>query len=100
MKTRRKSLQAKNDSFNYSSALLTQGVEFLKLALKIYSITLVSLMKIQREMPREQDLVYPYEKNIIEHMGGSVNVKSTLGIGTSFIFNIKTKCIVMPVKIK
>ena len=33
-------------------------------------------------------------------MGGSVKVESKLGVGTSFVFNIKTNCIVMPIKIK
>lgn len=31
-------------------------------------------------------------KQIIEQMGGSVHVQSTLGVGTQFIINIKTKC--------
>lgn len=31
-------------------------------------------------------------KKIIEQMGGNVEVKSTLGVGTSFIINIKTQC--------
>ena len=31
-------------------------------------------------------------KKIIEQMGGKVTVESTLGVGTSFIINIKTKC--------
>ena len=32
-------------------------------------------------------------KQIIEQMGGSVTVQSELGKGTTFIINIKTKCI-------
>lgn len=31
-------------------------------------------------------------KQIIEQMGGSVQVYSKIGVGTSFILNIKTKC--------
>lgn len=31
-------------------------------------------------------------KQIIEKMGGSVEVKSQLGVGSQFIINLKTKC--------
>ena len=31
-------------------------------------------------------------KQIIEKMGGSVEVKSQLNVGTQFIINLKTKC--------
>jgi len=31
-------------------------------------------------------------KQIIEKMGGSVEVKSELNVGTQFIVNVKTKC--------
>ena len=31
-------------------------------------------------------------KNLIEGMGGSVSVKSKLGIGTDFIINFRTSC--------
>jgi signal transduction histidine kinase len=31
-------------------------------------------------------------KQIIEKMGGSVEVKSELNVGTQFIINVKTKC--------
>jgi hypothetical protein len=33
-------------------------------------------------------------KNIIEKMGGNVNVTSKLGIGTTFNLNLNTKCVV------
>jgi chemotaxis protein histidine kinase CheA len=32
-------------------------------------------------------------------MGGSVHVKSQIGVGTEFIINIKTHCIVKKVKL-
>ena len=35
-------------------------------------------------------------KQIIEKMGGSVDVKSQLGIGTQFIIDLKVKCKVKP----
>ena len=38
-------------------------------------------------------------KNIIEQMGGSVGVKSTIGEGSEFIINMKTVCQVKDVKI-
>ena len=39
-------------------------------------------------------------KNIIEEMGGSVDVKSKPKVGTEFILNIKTHCRVQAVKFK
>jgi signal transduction histidine kinase len=33
-------------------------------------------------------------KQIIEKMGGSVNVKSQLNVGSQFIINLKTKCLI------
>jgi signal transduction histidine kinase len=38
-------------------------------------------------------------KKIIEKMGGSVKVKSTPGVGTKFIINVKTKCQVQEYKL-
>jgi len=38
-------------------------------------------------------------KNIIEKMGGSVDVKSKLNKGTSFIIKLNSKCIVQKVKL-
>jgi signal transduction histidine kinase len=38
-------------------------------------------------------------KNIIEQMGGKVEVKSVLGQGTSFVINLKTHCIIRKVKV-
>lgn len=38
-------------------------------------------------------------KEIIEQMGGSVEVKNEIGKGTEFIINIKTKCKVKSVKL-
>jgi signal transduction histidine kinase len=37
-------------------------------------------------------------KQIIEKMGGSVEVKSQLGIGSQFIINLKTKCTINVMK--
>lgn len=39
-------------------------------------------------------------KNIIEEMGGSVEVKSKVGKGTEFRLNIKTHCLVRAVRFK
>lgn len=38
-------------------------------------------------------------KNIIEQMGGSVDVKSAIGEGTEFLINVKMHCIVQNVKV-
>lgn len=38
-------------------------------------------------------------KNIIEQMGGSVDVKSAIGEGTEFLINVKMNCIVQNVKV-
>ena len=38
-------------------------------------------------------------KNIIEKMGGNVNVTSKLGIGTTFHLNLSTKCVVQGTQI-
>ena len=38
-------------------------------------------------------------KHIIEQMGGSVDVRSQIGVGTTFQINIKTKCIVKSARI-
>ena len=38
-------------------------------------------------------------KNIIEKMGGSVQVKSKVGKGSTFSINLKTKCIQQPTRL-
>ena len=38
-------------------------------------------------------------KKIAEQMGGSVSVKSKMGVGTSFNINLKTKCKVEKIKL-
>jgi len=39
-------------------------------------------------------------KLILEQMGGSINIKSEIGVGTKFTLNIKTKCQVNKPKLK